>query len=68
MARFFSQWMKFNSSPPFAMLVFNETNASMGGLSQSYCALSKMQDSSVGDQHEPDEPERWEPFEAAVLH
>ena len=29
------------------MLVFSEKNASMGGLSQSYCALSKMQDSSV---------------------
>jgi calcium channel MID1 len=43
----FSQWMKFNSSPPFAMMVFSEKNASMSGLSQSYCALSKMQDSSV---------------------
>jgi hypothetical protein len=46
-ATLLSQWMKFNSTPPFKMLVFSEKNASMGGLSQSYCALSKMQDSSV---------------------
>jgi calcium channel MID1 len=42
----FNQWMKFNSSPPFTMLVFKD-NVSMSGLSQSYCALSKMQDSSI---------------------
>jgi calcium channel MID1 len=43
----FSQWMNFNSSPPFTLMVFSEKNASMSGLSQSYCALSKMQNSSV---------------------